>query len=180
MGRRVHVDLSVRRFCCRDAKCARHTFAERLQQLVALHVRRTARLVQAQGRAGAALGGEADARLLRRLVMPASLDTVLRLIRGLPLPMLEPPRVVGVDDWAQRKGRTYGTIVVDLERRRVIDRLPDRWHLLSSMRDMLERWLARAHAQLRCLPVLPGGDERHAGQRTQAFSPQQHRGCCWH
>ena len=58
--------------------------------------------------------------------MPASADTVLRLIRNLPLPEPEPPRVVGVDDWALRKGRTYGSIVVDLERRRVLDLLPDR------------------------------------------------------
>src|SRR4051794_32132072 len=58
--------------------------------------------------------------------MPASADTVLRLIRNLPLPEPEPPRVVGVDDWALRKGRTYGSIVVDLERRRVLDLLPER------------------------------------------------------
>jgi transposase len=58
--------------------------------------------------------------------MPASADTVLRLIRNLPLPEPEPPRVVGVDDWAMCKGRTYGTIVVDLERRCVLDLLPDR------------------------------------------------------
>ena len=58
--------------------------------------------------------------------MPASADTVLRLIRRLPLPEREVPRVVGVDDWAVRKGRTYGTIVVDLERHRVLDLLPDR------------------------------------------------------
>jgi hypothetical protein len=48
------------------------------------------------------------------------------LVRRLPLPEPEPPRVVGVDDWALRKGRTYGSIVVDLERRRVLDLLPDR------------------------------------------------------
>jgi hypothetical protein len=52
--------------------------------------------------------------------MPASADAVPRLVRGLPLPEPEPPRVVGVDDWAPRRGRTYGTIVVDLERRRVL------------------------------------------------------------
>jgi hypothetical protein len=51
---------------------------------------------------------------------------MLRLIRSLPVPEPEPPRVVGVDDWALRKGRTYGTIVVDLDRRRVLDLLPDR------------------------------------------------------
>ena len=126
MGRRVHVGLRARRFYCRNARCARRTFAERLPELVAPHARRTARLAEAQGQVGAALGGEAAARLLHRLAMPASPDTVLRLIRGLPLPAPDPPRVVAVDDWALRKGHTYGTIVVDLERRRVIDLLPDR------------------------------------------------------
>ena len=55
--------------------------------------------------------------------MPTSPDVVLRLTRGLPLPAPEPSCVVGVDDRALRKGRTYGTIVVDLERRRMIDLL---------------------------------------------------------
>jgi hypothetical protein len=58
--------------------------------------------------------------------MPVSRDTLLRVIRALPLPTVEPPRVVGMDDWALRKGRTYGTILVDLERRRVLDLLADR------------------------------------------------------
>ena len=84
-----------------------------------------------------ALGGEGSARLLQHLAMPASADTVLRLIRNLPLPEPEPPRVVGVDDWALRKGRTYGTIVVDLDRRRVLDLLPDR------TAETLADWLRR-------------------------------------
>lgn len=58
--------------------------------------------------------------------MPTSADTVLRLIRRLPLPEVEVPRIVAVDDWALCKGRAYGTIIVDLERRRVADLLPDR------------------------------------------------------
>ncbi len=126
LGHRVRVGLRVRRFYCRNAKCARRTFAERLPELMAPHARRTRRLAAAQARAGAALGGEAGARLLPCLAMPASADTVLRLVRKLPLPELEPPRAVVVDDWAMRKGHTYGTIVVDLERRRVVDLLPDR------------------------------------------------------
>ena len=102
------------------------TFAERLPELVAPHARRTVRFAEAQGRAGIALGGEAGARLLGHLAMPTSADTVLRLIRRLPLPEAEAPRVVAVDDWAMRKGRSYGTVVVDLERRRVVDLLADR------------------------------------------------------
>ena len=125
LGRRVYVGLRVRRFYCRNAKCARRTFAERLPELVAPHARRTDRLSKAQGRVGAALGGEAGAKMLQHLAMPTSADTVLRLIRRLPLPEVEAPRVVAVDDWALCKGRTYGTIIVDLERRRVVDLLPD-------------------------------------------------------
>src|SRR3954471_18631510 len=95
LGRTVRVDLRVRRFYCRTAACARRTFAERLPELLGPLARRTRRLAEAQGRAGVALGGEAGTRLLRRLSMPASADTVLRLVRGLPLPEREPPRVVG-------------------------------------------------------------------------------------
>lgn len=126
LGSQVRVGLRVRRFYCRNPGCARRTFAERLPELVALHARRTCRLSEAQGRVGVAVGGECAARLLQHLAMPVSADTVLRLIRRLPLPEAEAPRVVAVDDWALRKGRTYGTIVVDEERRRVVDLLPDR------------------------------------------------------
>ena len=126
MGRRVRVDLRVRRFYCRNPRCTRRTFAERLPELVMPHARRTCRLAAVQGRVGVALGGEAGSRLLRHLAMPTSADTVLRLIRRMPLPEVDTPRIVAVDDWAIRKGRTYGTVVVDLERRRVADLLPDR------------------------------------------------------
>ena len=213
LGRALRIDLRVRRFYCHNAACARHTFAERLPELLRPHARRTRRLAEAQGRVGVALGGEGGARLLQHLSMPASADTVLRLVRGLPLPEQEPPHVVGVDDWALRKGRTYGTIVVDLERRRVLDLLPDRtaetlaewlrrqpqvavaardrsteyargialgapgarhvadrWHLLANMRQVLERWLAGAHARLRHLPPGPGAPaDARAGSRTGPF-----------
>ena len=66
------------------------------------------------------------AKLLRHLAMPTSADTMLRLIRHMPIPEMDMPRIVAVDDWAIRKGRTYGTVVVDLERRRVADLLPNR------------------------------------------------------
>jgi transposase len=125
-GRRVRVSLSVRRFYCRNPGCVRRTFAERLPAFLAPRARRTLRLAAAQGRLGVVLGGEAGARLLSRLAMPASSDTVLRLVRTFPLPQSEPPCAVGVDDWAMCKGRRSGTIVVDLERNRVVDLLPDR------------------------------------------------------
>jgi transposase len=126
LGQAVCLSLSVRRFCCRNPDCPRQTFAEPLPGLLNRRARRTQRLASAQAQVGIALGGEAAARLLQRLAMPTSADTVLRLVRALPLPEAEPPRILGVDDWALKKGQTYGTILVDLEARRVIDLLPER------------------------------------------------------
>src|SRR4051794_2986448 len=97
-GRSVSMHLRVRRFYCRNTDCVRRTFVERLPKLVAPFARRTCRLATAQGQTGMTLGNEASARLLSRLSMPASSDTVLRLIKAVPLPDQPVPRVVGVDD----------------------------------------------------------------------------------
>jgi len=126
LGREARLELMMRRLYCRNAACSRRTFVERLPGLVAPHAHRTHRLAAAQGRVGVAMGGEAGTRMLRHLGMPASGDTVLRLVRRLPLPRRPAPRILGVDDWARRKGETYGTILVDLQRRQVVDLLPDR------------------------------------------------------
>src|SRR5689334_4792069 len=126
LGQAVCLTLSVRRFYCRNPACPRQTFAEPLPELLTPRARRTRRLATAQAHVGIAVGGEAAARLLQRLAMPTSADTVLRLVRGLPLPTFEAPRIVGIDDWALKKGQTYGTILVDLEARRVVDLLPER------------------------------------------------------
>ncbi len=125
-GEAIRLHLEVRRFYSRDPACPRQTFAERFPKLLARHAQRTRRLAEAQDRTGLALGGQPAARLLAHLAMPCSATTLLRTIRSVPLPKPPRPCVVGVDDWALRKGRTYGSIVVDLERRRPLDLLPDR------------------------------------------------------
>ncbi len=125
-GREVRLSVRVRRFYCHNHTCSKQTFTEPLRRLLKPYARRTQRLAKAQGRIGIALGGDAAARLLVHLAMPASADTILRLVRDQPLPTRQPPRIVGVDDWAMKKGRTYSSILVDLERRKPIELLPDR------------------------------------------------------
>lgn len=116
--------VQVRRFRC--SHCPGRIFVERIPGLMGSKARRTERLSKAQTEIGMVLGGEAGARLSRRLCMPVSGDTVLRLIRRHPTRAYPAPRVVGIDDWAWRRGRRYGTIVCDLERRRVLALLPGR------------------------------------------------------
>jgi transposase len=126
LGRRVRLQVIVRRFVCPRSDCPRRIFAERLPGFAAPRARTTDRLRQTQADIGSSLGGEAGSRLAARIGMSTSPDTLLRRVKRLKKELAEPTRVVGIDDWAWRKGKRYGTIVVDLERSDVIDLLPDR------------------------------------------------------
>ena len=126
LGRRVRLRIAVRRFVCPRSDCPRRIFAERLPGFAAPRARTTDRLCQTQTDIGSSLGGEAGSRLASRMGMATSPDTLLRRVKRLKDEPPGPPRVVGIDDWAWRKGQRYGTIVVDLERSDVIDVLPDR------------------------------------------------------
>jgi transposase len=124
--RPVVLRLVVRRFRCRQPDCRQAIFCERLPDLLKAHARSTTRLSDAHRTIGFALGGEAGARLAQRLDMPTSPDTLLRRVKDAPAEPMPLPRYVGIDDWAIRKGQCYGTMVVDLERSRIIDLLPGR------------------------------------------------------
>jgi transposase len=122
----IELSLTVRRFFCRTCTCARQTFTERLPMIAPFYARTTTRLATAQAHTGLSLGGAAGARHLARQRLPVSRNTLLRRVRGLALTEGPEPQIVGIDDWAWRKGHRYGTIVVDLERGCPIDLLEDR------------------------------------------------------
>jgi transposase len=135
----VRIELRARRFFCDNDECGQWIFTERLRETAPWYARRTRRLSRTLERITLTAGGAAGARLAQQLGILASGVTLLRQLRHQP-----PsegggaPRVVGIDDWAWRKGRRYGTILCDLERGKAIDLLPER------SAENTERWL-RAH-----------------------------------
>src|SRR5690349_16615943 len=138
-GRPVLIVLAVRRFRCLDPGCAKVTFAEQAGGVSARYRRRSVPLLGMLARLGVELAGRAGARLAGTLGVPVHSSTVLRLVMALPdRPVSAAPAVTGVDDFALRKGRVYGTVVADAESGDVVGLLPDREAAT------LEAWL-KAH-----------------------------------
>ena len=132
----MEIRIRAQKFRCRNPTCEQKIFAERLGGVVSCYRRRTQCLVNVIRLVGYTIGGLPGSRLLDRLAIHVSDDTVLRVLKSsTPQPDAEAIHHLGVDDWAWRRGQNYGTILVDLERRRVVDLLPDR------SAKSLESWL---------------------------------------
>lgn len=131
----MRLQLHTRRFFCLNTECSQAIFTERLPSVVAPYARHTIRLAEALTLIGFALGGEAGKRLSQELRLQTSPDTLLRLVRAAPEIKQTTPRILGVDDWSFRRGRKFGTILIDLEKRVPVDLLPDR------EAETLKKWL---------------------------------------
>jgi transposase len=139
-GISVTLKVRARRFFCANKECERSIFCERLPEISA-HARKTNRLEETLTMIAFELGGEAGARLAHELGLPVSPDALLERIRHAPRLRAGQVKVLGIDDWAKKKGHSYGTILVDLERHRVVDLLPER------TAETLEKWL-KAHPNI--------------------------------
>jgi transposase len=158
-GRRLRLRIAARRFVCAVGHCRRRIFAERFGGSLEPWARRTTRLEGIVHHLGLALGGRPGSAFAERLMLPVSNDTLLRVVRRRATRNSAALTVVGIDDWAFRRNHRYGTVVCDLERRRIVALLPDREIATTTA------WLAE-HPGIVVISRDRGGGYREAAARA--------------
>jgi len=136
-GHQVQLILHVRKCFCTHRECPRKIFVERLTAFLQPWARLTTRLGQQREAIGLASCGRLGARLSSRLRIETSRTSILRRVMKLATETTDKVEHLGVDDFSFRRGRTFGTVVVDLQRHQILDLLPDR------QKDTAAAWMKR-------------------------------------
>jgi transposase len=164
-GQPVRFLLSVRKFFCDVSTCPRKIFAERLAPFVAPWARVTARLFQMVQIIGLATGGRLGVRVTNRMGIQTSRPTILRRIMALPTEPVGHVTQIGIDDFSFRRGRRFGTIIVNLQTHEVLDLLPDRTV------DTSAAWMAD-HSEIELVSRDRGGDYAAAARKAAPQATQ--------
>src|SRR5215468_11123354 len=164
-GQPVSFQLSVRKFFCGESSCPRKIFAERLAPFVAPSARMTARLFQLLQTLGLATGGRLGVRVTKRMGIQTTRHTLLRRIMVLPTEPVGQVPQIGIDDFAFRRGRKFGTIIVDLQTHKVLDVLPDRTAETSAA------WML-THPEIELVSRDRGGDYAAAARKAAPGAKQ--------